>query len=176
MFAAILRSLFRALPRGEVRPAQLLGEANRLLYHDLSAVDMFITVQVLHVDGAGRRVRVANAGHCPALLALPADGSTARPLAPEGLPLGVLADVEFSDQEVLLETGARLLVYTDGLVETRNPTGDLYGYERLGRWLAERTREGAGIHQMKRELINEMTRFQDDDVLQDDQTFLILSG
>jgi len=175
MFAAILRSLFRALPASEVRPAKLLSQANRLLYHDLSAVDMFITVQVLHVDGATRRVRVANAGHCPALLAV-AGAEHAQPLAPEGLPLGVLEDAEFSDQEAMLVPGTRLLVYTDGLVETRNPAGDLYGYERLGDWVAACARRGASVQLMKHELIGEMTRFQRQGVLQDDQTFLVFAG
>lgn len=175
MFAAILRSLFRAMPRQEIRPSQLLNQANQLLYNDLSAVDMFITVQVLHVDGKARRVRVANAGHCPALLADP-KAATSHPLAPEGLPLGVLPDADFADEEAPLVDGARLLVYTDGLVEARNPSGDLYGYERLGQWLAARARKGASLEQMKEELLGEMTEFQNDDILQDDQTFLILAG
>lgn len=175
MFAAILRSLFRAMPRRQVRPSQLLTQANQLLYDDLSVVDMFITVQVLHIDGKERRVRVANAGHCPALIAHPTIAA-AQPLAPEGLPLGVLPDAAYADDETILAPGGRLLVYTDGLVETRNPTGDLYGYERLGHWLAERTRSGTSLQRMKAELIREMTRFQNDDVLQDDQTFLILAG
>jgi sigma-B regulation protein RsbU (phosphoserine phosphatase) len=146
-----------------------------LLFRDLSAVDMFITVQVLHVDGATRRVRVANAGHCPALLASQ-QGGRALPLAPEGLPLGVLDEVDFSDQEAELAPGTRLLVYTDGLVETRNPAGDLYGYERLGEWLTSSTRRGSTVQRMKQELIAEMTRFQRHSVLQDDQTFLVLAG
>ena len=175
MFAATLRSLFRAMPRGEVRPSQLLIQANRLLYRDLSAVDMFITVQVLHVDGVTRQVRVANAGHCPALMA--AGGpALAQALAPEGLPLGVLEDAEYSDQEATLTPGARLLAYTDGLVETRNPAGDLFGYERLGEWLATKARNSSSVQSMKQELIAELTRFQRSDVLQDDQTFLILAG
>jgi sigma-B regulation protein RsbU (phosphoserine phosphatase) len=163
------------MPRGEVRPSQLLIQANRLLYRDLSAVDMFITVQVLHVDGVTRKLRVANAGHCPALMA--AGGSAlAQALAPEGLPLGVLEDAEYSDQEATLSPGARLLAYTDGLVETRNPAGDLFGYERLGEWLTAKTRNGSSVQSMKQELIAELTRFQRGDVLQDDQTFVILAG
>jgi serine phosphatase RsbU (regulator of sigma subunit) len=175
MFAAILRSLFRALPWGDFRPSQLLNQANRLLYNDLSAVDMFITVQVLHIDAIARRVRVANAGHCPALLSgLP--GEEAQTLAPDGVPLGVLPDAEFSDQEVGLSPGARLLAYTDGLVETRNPAGELYGYERLNQWLVAAATEGLGVQQLKERLIGELSRFQESDLLQDDQTFLILAG
>lgn len=175
MFAAILRSLFRALPGSEVSPSRLLAQANRLLYRDLSAVDMFITVQVLHIDGASRVVRVANAGHCPALLA-GAAGLPAEALAPEGLPLGVLEDAEYADQQAMLVPGARLLVYTDGLVETRNPAGDLYGYERLSAWVAAHARRGAGVQVMKHELIHEMSRFHRQDMQHDDQTFLVLAG
>lgn len=175
MFAAILRSLFRALPWGDFRPSQLLNQANRLLYNDLSAVDMFITVQVLHIDATARRVRVANAGHCPALLS-GRPGETAQSLAPDGVPLGVLQNAEFSDQEATLSPGARLLAYTDGLVETRNPAGELYGYERLNEWLLESAAKGLAVQQMKERLIGELSRFQETDLIQDDQTFLILAG
>ncbi len=136
---------------------------------------MFITAQVLHINGPTRRVRVANAGHCPALLAEPG-APRSQPLAPEGLPLGILEDAEFTDQEAVLTAGTRLLVYTDGLVETRNPAGDLFGYERLGAWVAGNARHGASVQRMKQELVDELTRFQRHDLLQDDQTFIVLAG
>ena len=175
MFAAILRSVFRAMPRKDLHPSRLLEQANRLLYHELSAVDMFITAQVIHVDGRSRRVRVANAGHCPAFLAT-AGNEQVRSIAPEGMPLGVVPDFIFTDEELTLSAGGRLLVYTDGLVETRGRSGEMFGYDRLEAWLGTRTQAGPSPRAMREELINEMIRFQSGESLQDDQTFLILSG
>ncbi|MFH8439544.1 SpoIIE family protein phosphatase [Streptomyces sp. NPDC018007] len=70
--------------------------------------------------------RIANAGHLPPVLARP--GRKPRLLhLPPGAPLGV-GGVGFDTATVALRTGDRLLLYTDGLVETRDDPID----ERLG--------------------------------------------
>ena len=69
MFAAILRSLLRALPELTSQPSALLSRVNRLLFDELSDVDMFITAQLVYVDVRERRLITASAGHCPLLLA-----------------------------------------------------------------------------------------------------------
>ena len=175
MFAAILRSLFRALPRSRLGPSELLEQANVLLFQELSAVDMFITVQLVQVDGVTRKVQVANAGHCPALLYQPGNGGLVK-LSPDGMPLGIIPDLKFATEEVQLKEGSRMLIYTDGLAETRDSCGEFFGYERLARWLKSAGQSGADVGRMKDELVMEMARFQRGDVLQDDQTFLILAG
>ncbi len=49
------------------------------------------------------------------------------------LPLGVLGDGKFVDslQEFNLEIGDRFLLWSDGILEARNPAGDMFGNERL---------------------------------------------
>ena len=81
MFAAILRSLLRAVPEWMNQPAALLGRINRLLFEELSGVDMFITAQLVYLDSRARRITTASAGHCPVLLALDRDGNVKRSFA-----------------------------------------------------------------------------------------------
>src|SRR5207244_13408913 len=57
MFAATLRSLLRALPELTHQPSELLSRVNRLLFDELSEVDMFITAQLVYVDASQRRLR-----------------------------------------------------------------------------------------------------------------------
>ncbi len=175
MFAAILRSLIRALPRRHQSPGELLYRANQLLHSELSSVDMFITAQLVLVNHKTRTAVVGSAGHCPALITN-GDGSRVSSLTPDGMPLGILLDSEYDDVEVPFEQGARLLVYTDGIPETRNPAGEQYDFPRLAEWLKESTRTGLSPEAMKTEIIEELARFQQDDVLQDDMTFLLLAG
>jgi serine phosphatase RsbU (regulator of sigma subunit) len=175
MFAAILRSLIRALPRRNQSPGELLYRANQLLYTELSSVDMFITAQLVLVNHKTRTAIVGSAGHCPALITN-SDGSEVSSLTPDGMPLGILLDTEYDDVEVPFEHGARLLVYTDGIPETRNPSGEQFDFPRLAEWLKESTRTGLNPEAMKVEIIEELARFQQDDVLQDDLTFLLLAG
>ena len=65
MFAAILRTALRAAPDVLEQPAELLRRANRLLYEELSVVDMFITAQLVLIDAKKRKLTIASAGHCP---------------------------------------------------------------------------------------------------------------
>jgi sigma-B regulation protein RsbU (phosphoserine phosphatase) len=171
MFAVILRSLLRALPEWTNRPSELLSRANHLLFGELSKVDMFITAQLAFVDARTRRLVAASAGHCPILVA---NEGRVRAVSPEGMPLGILPTTAFGDETVELDEGCRVLLYTDGLTEARNPSGELFGGDRLGAWLGEHAHSKRTADQMKDQLALELVRFQANLPLNDDQTFLII--
>lgn len=173
MFAAILRSLLRAVPESMNQPAALLARVNRLLFEELSGVDMFITAQLVYVDGRNRRITTASAGHCPVLLAVDSEGNV-KTLSPEGLPLGILPDTTFSNQTEILPRNSRILLYTDGLTEARNSAGEFFGQERLVKWL-KRSAAHKGAEELKDELATELMAFQSSSHLSDDQTFLIMT-
>ena len=174
MFAAILRSLLRAVPESMNQPAALLGRVNRLLFEELSGVDMFITAQLVYVDGRNRRITTASAGHCPVLLAVDTEGNV-KTLSPEGLPLGILPDTTFSNQTEILPRNSRILLYTDGLTEARNSAGEFFGQERLVKWLKRTGAARKGAEELKDELAAELMGFQASSNLSDDQTFLIMT-
>ncbi len=173
MFAVILRGLVRASLAWASQPAEMLRRVNQLLFNELSEVEMFITAQLVHVDLEKNRVTVANAGHCPLLIGRGRSCASRR--LPEGMPLGILPDPEFAEETLPLESGARLLLYTDGLTEVSGPDGSEFGIKRLAGWLASCAREGAPVDVMKNNLLEELKRFRSDEPLRDDQTFLIMS-
>ena len=80
------------------------------------------------LDPTERTLRFASAGHLRPLLI---EDSQARFLETErGLPLGIGLG-EYSEAEIHLSQGARLLFYSDGITEATNPEGEEYGAERL---------------------------------------------
>jgi sigma-B regulation protein RsbU (phosphoserine phosphatase) len=80
------------------------------------------------LDPAKRTLTFANAGHPPPLLMT---GSSAQFLDVErGIPLG-LGPSDFSEVEVELPLGSRLVFYSDGITEAENPTDEEYGLVRL---------------------------------------------
>jgi len=174
MFAAILRSLLRALPELTNQPSELLSRVNRLLFDELSEVDMFITAQLVYVDARDRRLIAASAGHCPLLLAVDSD-TDVKALSPEGMPLGILPDTPFTDEAADLPRNCRVLLYTDGLTEARNAQGELFGHERLTEWLKRATVRSRRAEELKDELAAELVSFQANTSLKDDQTFLIMA-
>ena len=77
-----------------------------------------------------REFRFTSADH-PPVLHVSADG-TSRMLDVGGFPIGMAPEgVTFDQQSVQLESGDRLLIYSDGLPDTMNPDGDVYGAARL---------------------------------------------
>ena len=174
MFAAILRSLLRAVPEWMDQPATLLQRVNRLLFEELSGVDMFITAQLVYVDSRNHRITAASAGHCPLLLAMDDEGNV-KSLAPEGLPLGILPDTTFTHQTEPLSKNCRVLLYTDGLTEARNARGEFFGQDRLMAWLRQNAQTGRSAEELKEDLDAELVRFQASTSISDDQTFLIMT-
>lgn len=169
MFAAILRSLFRAAPELMASPAALMDRVNRLIYEELSAVDMFVTAQLVYIDQAAGQLITANAGHCP-LLVSDKNGNV-REFAPEGMPIGILPDTKFEDESMSLEGIQRILLYTDGLTEARNIDGDFFQDAKLTELL--RNIQADSANELKSKLEQQLSSFQGEAALSDDQTFLL---
>jgi serine phosphatase RsbU (regulator of sigma subunit)/anti-sigma regulatory factor (Ser/Thr protein kinase) len=174
MFAAILRSLLRAVPEWTNQPATLLSRVNRLLFDELSGVDMFITAQLAFIDVTRREIVAASAGHCPLLLAAD-DGKTVKTVAPEGLPLGILPNTAYLTHTEKLAENCRVLLYTDGVTEARSPQGEFFGQDRLVAWFKSRLQTRRTAAELKDDLAVELSNFQSGTTACDDQTFLILA-
>jgi serine phosphatase RsbU (regulator of sigma subunit) len=173
LFAATLRGLIRTMADGRTpRPAQLLTRINRLMFEELSSVDMFITAQVVLLEANKPRIIVASAGHCPLLLSDP-DGETTA-ISPDGIPLGISPEFTFS--EVTVRPSGCALLYTDGLTEAADPDGELYGQQRLANWLGANSKQNRTASERSADLVQELQRFQSRPSPKDDQAFLILAG
>jgi serine phosphatase RsbU (regulator of sigma subunit)/anti-sigma regulatory factor (Ser/Thr protein kinase) len=174
LFAATMRGLLRGLAARSDDPAEILGGLNRLLYAELSAVNMFITAQVVHVDLQTRQITAASAGHCP-LLYVPPGRHNVVALPTQGLPIGVLPDTTYRSATARLGDPATLLLYTDGLTDTRNPEGKLFGQRRLMGWLSANAIAGHPATELRDRLATELNRFRGSADMDDDQAFLLLT-
>lgn len=137
--SALMMAMARAVLRREIAaggsPAGVLAATNRGLFDDLVNAGLFITMFCVRYDPATRGLVHANAGHNLPLLRR-ADGETVE-LDADGAAIGILKDVEFEEQTVLLRPGDTLLLYTDGIVEAPSPDGEPFGDERLRRLVAD---------------------------------------
>ncbi len=175
MFAAILRTALRAAPDVLQQPAELLRRANRLLFDELSVVDMFITAQLVLVNPRERTLTIASAGHCPLLVSTNQSPGFAA-ISPEGMPLGIQAEGIFQEETISLGESFRLLLYTDGLSEALNTDGKRYGQENVECWFAATAVQCRTAEEVKTALADEMKRFRGTRPLNDDQTFLTVTN
>ncbi len=113
--------LMGALRRTEERsPAKILESLNRVL----TGTESFTTCQAVWFGANGEMV-IANAGHLPPWL------NSQEINLPGELPLGVTADLSFQEERFYLHPGDRVLLLSDGVVEARQPSGELFGFDRL---------------------------------------------
>jgi serine phosphatase RsbU (regulator of sigma subunit) len=101
---------------------------NELLY-DNTAESAYATLFFAEYDDPARRLRYGNCGHLPALL-LRRDGAVER-LHSTCTVLGLFKEWDCSIAERQLFPGDTLVLYTDGVTETFNASGEEFGEQRL---------------------------------------------
>ncbi|MDI6097582.1 SpoIIE family protein phosphatase [Actinoplanes sp. NEAU-A12] len=94
-----------------------LSRLNRLV--DTLGRRQFATVICVGFDPRTRRMRFSSAGHPSPVLIQPGETGTFLHGSALGPPIGALGSVTYPTREIWLEAGARLLLYTDGLIEDR---------------------------------------------------------
>lgn len=151
--------------------AAILRSLNDLLYEDLDGSSLFISLFHLRYQPATGKLIFANAGHNPPLL-LKAEQAECLALDADGLVLGVLEDVLFEEKSLEVQAGDRLLLYTDGLIEARDESGNFYGLERLSRWF--QTSRNQPVEQVVNLLLEDLKTFRGLAEIEDDVTLLVI--
>lgn len=123
--AAMLVSMLVGVIRTAVgythEPDEVLAQLNeRLLGRTHGG---FSTAIAAHITANGT-VTIANAGHLSPYL----DGHEIE--LPGALPLGIDAQVSYETRTLQLAAGSRMVFYSDGVIEARNSSGELLGFER----------------------------------------------
>jgi len=129
--AALIMARTQSVLRGEaprlVSPAQVLARANEILLPEMPA-RMFVTCLYMVLEPATGRVVYANAGHNLPYVRT-ADGVIE--LRATGMPLGLMAGMDYPEQEAILPPGDSVLLYSDGIVEAHDASGAMFGFPRL---------------------------------------------
>jgi serine phosphatase RsbU (regulator of sigma subunit) len=133
MPAAIFMAQCHALMRAEASharsPEQTLQRVNSLLL-EMNAEGLFATVVYGILDSAGSTFTYARAGHDSPIYASPKGAINPLPLGPS-LVLGSFRNPRLDLHTITLSPGSFLLLYTDGVVEAKSPSGDFFDMARL---------------------------------------------
>ena len=119
---AAARYAIRVLARRCADPGEVLAGTNEIVLADELAFDGgFVTANIAHLTWQDDKLRVmvASAGH-PAAAVLRSDGRV-RMLSGGGLPLGLFPDAEPATEELIMELGDVLFLYTGGVAQARGP-------------------------------------------------------
>ena len=133
---AAARHAIRVLARRCADPGEVLAGANEIVLAEEFALDGgFVTANIAHLSWLDGKLRVVigSAGH-PAAILLRADGRV-RTMNGGGLPLGLFEDASPATQELTMDAGDVLFLYTDGVAQARGPN-NTYFQDRLADELA----------------------------------------
>jgi sigma-B regulation protein RsbU (phosphoserine phosphatase) len=141
LYGAVAIGILRSLAQQKMQPATLLRNLNSLISERMIE-GRFMTVCYATWQRGRKRLRIANAGQSQPLLW---KNGRCEKLKLEGFPIGMMPEeVSYSEWSTTLETGDMLVMYSDGITETANRAGELFGVERLKEVVAAGSTRPAG--------------------------------
>jgi sigma-B regulation protein RsbU (phosphoserine phosphatase) len=168
LYGAVSIGIMRSLAPQKLQPAEMLRQMNQLV-GERRIEGRFMTACFATWQKGRQKLRVANAGQSQPLLYK--DGRCDR-IELTGFPLGIFEDVTYDEWGVTLETGDILVFHSDGIAETYNSEGQLFGNERL-RKLIEQHHEISAAEMADR-VLNEVDWFSQSAPLSDDRTLVVM--
>ncbi|KRE86526.1 hypothetical protein ASG89_11005 [Paenibacillus sp. Soil766] len=169
LFMAVTMTLLKGKMSVELTPGELLTAVNQELYKDDSTMFATIFCGVLNV--ATGQLLYSDGGHCPPYM-VRANGEVELLKGKKGLPLGVMDDTLYMDNEVMLDLGDRIIVYTDGITEAEDQLQHQYGFARLKDVLVREQASNPGY--LLSQMVQDVDLFADGAVQSDDIAVLII--
>lgn len=163
-----MQAALKSLTSESISPSELCGKLNQLMCGN-TPLRKFITCFYSELNIATRKLTFTNAGHNAPML-VRRDGECLR-LEEGGRVIGAFCDSTFTEQEIQLYDGDKLLLFTDGVTEARNDNGDEFGEQRLQECL--RSYAGRNAAELRMLILNEVTKFCAG-IFDDDATLLVL--
>ena len=128
MFMMRAKALIKSVAQTGKQIGQVFEEANDALCEGNSS-NPFVTVWAGELNVRTGHVSYVNAGHNPPIVRL--GGKVEYLRSRPSLVLGAMAGARYRVNELQLEPGDEIYLYTDGIVEQHNAAGELFGDDRL---------------------------------------------
>ena len=170
--AAILVSLLKSYIHTEADAhtplSSFMARLNDFLF-SVSLPTQFATAQLFRIDGDGSLV-YSNAAHPPFLFLQKSNGKTVVHEAPSHL-LGAMPSMVFDEHRLQVAPGDMLFVYTDGLTDRRNASGEFYALDRIVA-LMDDARD-SDLNTMYEQIFEDVSTFPATEDFRDDIAFIV---
>jgi sigma-B regulation protein RsbU (phosphoserine phosphatase) len=171
MLMASFQASLRIIGPESNDPAEVMTRLNQIFCRNIR-LTKFVTVFLARYDENSRVLTYCNAGHNPPLIHR--NNGAIESLLPTGAAIGLVDQATFENATTILRPNDKVLLYTDGVVESRNPSGDLFGEERLRGFLMETV--FASSRQLIGSLRDRLQQFSGVSIPTDDTTIIAIKG
>ncbi len=166
LYGAVLDGLMRTLAPRRRKPSELMKALNdKLVERKVEA--RYVTLLLMLWHPHSKQFQITNAGGTPPMVCR---GGEMLKLRPEGVPLGLLPDIEYDEITFQAQPGDTIVLYSDGISDHLSPSGEEYGRRRLERVV--RANEQARPADLVTAIFEDLDRFNTAKF--DDQTLLVM--
>lgn len=179
--AALLASTVQAAIRSQLEystsPTQIICNLNRLLIES-TADAMFVTLFFGILEIGSGIFKYVNAGHPPPILIK--KNRELEELSATTLALGILESEPDSERSTKFRAGDIIIIYTDGVIESKNNEKNIYGRQRLLRRVQSiikgQNEKGNKLESIIEDVVEDLSRFIGDSKQTDDLTLLAIKS
>ncbi|MCU0849519.1 MAG: PP2C family protein-serine/threonine phosphatase [Spirochaetes bacterium] len=151
-------------------PAAVLAGINPTVTKS-SVKSNFVTAFFATIDLGNKIIRYASAGHIPQLIFRKSTGEMIE-LRTTGMPMGWLDEIVLKEKEIRLESGDRIIFFSDGVTECRDSENRHFGEDRFYEFIKQMKDSGpAGV---TRQLLDSLRNFSGSQDFEDDITFMVV--
>jgi len=164
-FIGYLRSAIRVAINSihNITAGGIMTNVNSAIFKDAKVSEIFSTVTCIIVDNLTNSIQYTGAGDLSVLLYRDKTGEVEQ-FESSGLLLGVSEDGEYDNIEIKMDKNDELIIFTDGVIDSRNPEGKSFGMNNTIEILKEKTDDNYKFELLKRKFVEYTLNNYDDDV------------
>lgn len=173
LFMVIAKTLIKNHAQSGMAPEDVFSQVNNQLCENNEA-GMFVTALLGVLEISTGQFTYVNAGHNPPLAALGGAGYTWL-AGKRNFVLAGMENVRYRQQQIRLQPGDRLFLYTDGVTEAQDPQGQLYTEQRLQTFWQRKDLQALSLQEQLQQLHGDIAAFAGGAEQADDITMLLLA-
>lgn len=150
---------------------RIVSQIHERCIHELIDLGVFATLLFLRLDLKNSRFSVVDCGHNPALH-LPFSSCRCNKIKGDNLPMGMIETEEYCESSFALEDNDLLVLYSDGITESRSPDDELFGIERLIALIEQHA--GLPTETIINNIREELMQFCNCEFFEDDVTCIVI--
>jgi sigma-B regulation protein RsbU (phosphoserine phosphatase) len=167
LIASMIKVAMQSVEAYAHEPGEVLRGLNRILFKQLH--EQYVSAAYLWMDAEHGKAWYSAAGHPPLLRW--SEGRLER-IESNGLLFGIIPNPEYPVRELTIRTGDRLLLYTDGLLEPQNASGEFFGDRKVEEVI--RNNQSRRPTELLQQMLSEIRMWQPASLPQQDDITLVV--